>query len=91
MQHLTQPLFLLGHATEDPQQGIHGNEAYLYIVAIPAYNLKQSEPPVWRVAVSRQHGFPRWDAQTNVASSEAAWQSEGTLAEVIKQINCSRY
>ncbi|CDK39383.1 hypothetical protein [Halorubrum sp. AJ67] len=79
MQHLSQPLFLLGHGIEDPSSGIHGDEEYLYIVAIPSYDLGQVEPPTWEVAVSKQCGFPRWDAQTDDAFSEATWQFEGSL------------
>jgi len=52
MQHLSQPLFLLGHGIEDPRAGIHGDEEYLYIVAIPPYELGQIEPP--HVAGGRQ-------------------------------------
>ncbi|MUW13464.1 hypothetical protein GJ633_01480 [Halorubrum sp. CBA1125] len=86
MQHLAQPLFLLGHGIEDPRQGIHGDEEYLYIVAIPEYNLAQVEPPAWQVAVSEQCGFPRWDAQTDAAFCEATWQFEGSLTEAHGQL-----
>ena len=81
MQHLSQPLFLLGHGIEDPRVGIHGDEEYLYVVAIPEYELGQVEPPTWEVAVSEQCGFPRWDDQTDGAFSEAAWQFEGALQD----------
>lgn len=35
MEHLEQPLFLLGHGVENPANGIHGDEEYLYIVELP--------------------------------------------------------
>ena len=81
MQHLSQPLFLLGHGVEDPRAGIHGDEEYLYVVAIPEYSLEQVEPPTWEVAVSDPCGFPRWDAQTDAAFSATTWQFEGSLTE----------
>jgi hypothetical protein len=81
MHHLSQPLFLLGHGVEDPRAGIHGDEEYLYVVAIPEYTLEQVEPPTWKAAVSEPYGFPRWDAQTDAAFSEATWQFEGSLLE----------
>ena len=81
MQHLSQPLFLLGHGVEDPRAGIHGDEEYLYVVAIPEYTLEQIEPPTWEVAVSEPCGFPQWDANTDAAFSEATWQFEGSLLE----------
>ena len=83
LQHLSQPLFLLGHGIEDPRAGIHGDEEYLYLVAIPPYEIEQIEPPAWHVAVSEQCGFPRWDAGTDTAFSEASWQFEGPLADAI--------
>jgi hypothetical protein len=81
MHHLSQPLFLLGHGVEDPRAGIHGDEEYLYVVAIPEYTVEQVEPPTWEVAVSEPCGFPRWDANTDAAFSEATWQFEGSLLE----------
>jgi len=85
IQHLSQPLFLLGHGVEDPRAGIHGDEEYLYVVAIPEYSLEQPEPPTWEVAVSEPCGFPRWDATTEAAFSEATWQFEGSLTEACGQ------
>ncbi|ELZ33810.1 hypothetical protein [Halorubrum distributum] len=85
MQHLSQPLFLLGHGVEDPRAGIHGDEEYLYMVSIPEYSIEQSEPPTWEVAVSDPCGFPRWDAQTDAAFSEATWQFEGSLTDACGQ------
>jgi hypothetical protein len=87
LQHLSQPLFLLGHGIEEPRQGIHGDEAYLYIIAIPPYEIEQVEPPAWQVAVSEQCGFPRWDAQTDDAFREATWQFEGSLTAAIDRFD----
>ena len=91
MQHLSQPLFLLGHGIEDPRQGIHGDEAYLYIVAIPPYEIEQVEPPAWQVAVSEACGFPQWDDQTDDAFREATWQFEGSLVEAIDRFDSRSY
>ena len=38
MEHLDQPLFLLGHGVENPADGIHGDKEYLYVVELPARN-----------------------------------------------------
>lgn len=81
MEGLTQPLFLLGHGVEDPTSGIHGDEEYLYVVAVPPSAIDQRESRPWRVAVSERCGFPRWDAATGTAFSEATWQFEGTLSD----------
>jgi hypothetical protein len=35
MEHLDQPLFLLGHGVENPADGIHGDEEYLYAAETP--------------------------------------------------------
>ena len=86
MQHLSQPLFLLGHGIEDPRFGIHGDEEYLYIVAIPPYELGQVEPPAWEVAVSEQCGFSRWDDQTDDPFGEAEWQFKGSLREAVETV-----
>ena len=51
------------------------------MVVIPEYTLEQVEPPTWEVAVSESCGFPRWDASTDAAFSEATWQFEGSLLE----------
>ncbi|GAB7010719.1 hypothetical protein [Halorubrum trueperi] len=87
MQHLSQPRFLLGHGIEDPQAGIHGDEEYLYIVAIPPYGLEQVEPPAWQVAVSEACGFPRWDDQPDGAFTEATWQFDGSLTEAVDRFD----
>lgn len=84
IQHLSQPLFLLGHGIEDPRAGIHGDEEYLYIVGIPPYKIGHIEPPTWEIAVSKQYGFPRWDVQTGGAFGEADWQFEGTLSDGVE-------
>jgi hypothetical protein len=36
MEHLDQPMFLLGHGIENPADGIHGDEQYLYVVELPS-------------------------------------------------------
>ena len=38
MEHLDQPLFLLGHGVENPADGIHGDEEHLYVVELPTEN-----------------------------------------------------
>ena len=58
MEHLDQPLFLLGHGVEDPADGIHGDEEYLYVVELPTRN-SFDEPAEWTVKVSGHTAFPR--------------------------------
>lgn len=58
MEHLDQPLFLLGRGVEEPADGIHGDEEYLYIVELPARNPFE-EPAEWRVKVSEHSGHPQ--------------------------------
>lgn len=35
MEHLEQPLVLLGRGIENPATGIHSDEKYLYVVELP--------------------------------------------------------
>ncbi len=58
MEHLDQPLFLLGHGVEDPADGIHGGEEFLYVVELPMEN-SFDEPTEWTVKVSGHSVFPR--------------------------------
>ena len=58
MEHLDQPLFLLGHSVENPANGVHGNEEYLYIVELLTQNPFE-EPAEWTVKVSGHSAFPR--------------------------------
>jgi len=58
MEHLDQPLFLLGHGVEDPSDGIHSDEEYLYFVELPTRN-PFDEPTEWRVKVSEHSGHPQ--------------------------------
>jgi hypothetical protein len=78
MDHLDQPLFLLGHGVEDPADGIHGDEEYLYVIDIPTPEAFD-EPTEWTVKVSEHAGFPRWDGPTDEAFERANWQFEGLL------------
>jgi hypothetical protein len=85
MEHLDQPLFLLGHGVENPADGIHGDEEYLYVVELPtAYPF--DEPAEWTVKVSGHSAFPRWDGPTDEAFERASWQFEGTLPAAIDEL-----
>jgi len=78
-----QPLFLLGYGVEDPRSGIHGDEEYLYEIALPAPQpFLQAQD--WQVKVSEHCGFPRWDGPTEAAFERANWQFEGTLVEAVE-------
>lgn len=85
MTHLDQPLFLLGHGVEDPRDGIHGDEAYLYVVEVPARSTVD-EPAEWTVNVSEYGGFPRWDGPTDEAFERATWQFEGPLDTALAEL-----
>jgi hypothetical protein len=77
MAELDQPLFLLGHAVEDPATGIHGDEEFLYEIEVPEGPSADFDD--WTVRVSAHCGFPRRDGPTAAAFEQAAWQFEGSL------------
>jgi len=85
MEHLDQPLFLLGHGVEDPADGIHGDEEYLYVVELPTMNAFD-EPAEWTVKVSGHSAFPRWDGPTDEAFERATWQFEGALTVALDDL-----
>ena len=84
MEHLDQPLFLLGHGVENPADGIHGDEEFLYVVELPTRNPFE-EPSEWTVKVSGHSTFPRWDGPTEEAFEQASWQFEGTLTAALDE------
>ncbi|OIB57314.1 hypothetical protein [Natrialba sp. SSL1] len=85
MEHLDQPLFLLGHGVENPADGIHGDEEYLYVVELPTQN-PFDEPAEWTVKVSAHNGFPRWDGPTEEAFERATWQFRGSLKNAFGEL-----
>ena len=85
MEHLDQPLFLLGHGVENPADGIHGDEEYLYVVELPSQN-PFDDPTEWTVKVSNHSGFPRWDGPTDEAFERATWQFHGPLTDALKDL-----
>jgi hypothetical protein len=84
MAHLDQPLFLLGHGVENPANGIHGDEEYLYVVELPTRNAFD-EPTEWTVKVSGHSAFPRWDGPTGEAFKWASWQYDGSLEDAVAE------
>ncbi|QGX93415.1 hypothetical protein EI982_00810 (plasmid) [Haloplanus rallus] len=85
MEHLDQPLFLLGHGVENPADGIHGDEEYLYVVELPARS-PFDEPAEWTVKVSGHSAFPRWDGPTEEAFERANWQFNGLLEHALEEL-----
>ena len=85
MEHLDQPLFLLGHGVENPADGIHGDEEYLYVVELPTQN-PFDEPGEWTVKVSGHSTFPRWDGPTSEAFERASWQFHGSLENALAEL-----
>jgi hypothetical protein len=85
MEHLDQPLFLLGHGVEDPAGGIHGDEEYLYVVELPT-KTPFDEPAEWTVRVSGHSTFPRWDGPTDEAFKRASWQFQGALKDARSEL-----
>ncbi len=85
MEHLDQPMFLLGHGVENPADGIHGDEEYLYVVELPTRNPFE-EPSEWTVKVSGHSAFPRWDGPTEEAFERASWQFHGPLEQALEEI-----
>ena len=84
MEHLDQPMFLLDHGIENPDDGIHGDEEYLYVIELPTRN-PFDEPAEWTVKVSGHSAFPRWDGPTDEAFERASWQFEGLLSTAIDE------
>jgi hypothetical protein len=82
MEHLDQSVFLLGHSVENPAEGIHGDEEYLYVVELPTENPFE-EAAEWTVKVSEHTGFPRWDGPTDEAFERANWQFHGPLENAL--------
>jgi hypothetical protein len=85
MEHLDQPLFLLGHGVENPADGIHGDEEFLYVVELPTTNAFD-EPAEWTVKVSGHSAFPRWDGPTDEAFERANWQFRGSLKDALTEL-----
>ena len=85
MEHLNQPLFLLGHGIENPADGIHGDEEYLYVVELPTEN-PLDEPAEWTIKVSGHSAFPRWDGPTDEAFEQASWQFHGSLENALAKL-----
>jgi len=85
MEHLDQPMFLLGHGVENPADGIHGDEEYLYVVELPTRN-PFDDPSEWTVKVSGHSAFPRWDGPTEEAFERASWQFHGPLEHALVEL-----
>jgi len=85
MEYLDQPLLLLGHGVENPADGIHGDEEYLYVVELPTAN-PFDEPAEWTVKVSGHSAFPRWDAPTDEVFERTSWQFHGPLEHALKEL-----
>jgi len=88
MEHLDQPLFLLGHGVENPADGIHGDEEYLYVVELPTGNTFD-KPGEWSVKVSDHCGFTPWDGPADEAFDRATWQFEGPLTVALEEVPLS--
>ena len=76
-----QPYYLLGHGVEDPANGIHGDEEYLYIVNLVESGDWKTEGDIsnWEVKISDHCGWNYNDPKT--AFESAKWIFEGGLAE----------
>ena len=85
MEHLDQPMFLFGHGIENPNDGIHGDEEYLYVIELPT-STPVEEPTEWTVQMSTHRRFPRWDGPADEAFKRASWQFEGTLPTAIDEM-----
>jgi len=85
IEQLDQPLFLLGHGVENPGDGIHGDEEYLYVVEFPTGNAFE-EPAEWPAKVSGHSAFPRWDGPTDEAFERASWQFDGALDNALNEL-----
>ncbi|WP_340099192.1 hypothetical protein [Salinibaculum salinum] len=85
MEHLNQPLSLLGHGIKNPADGIPGDEEFLYVVELPTEN-PFDELTEWTVKVSGHSAFPRWDGPTDEAFERANWQFRGPLEDALTDL-----
>ena len=76
LEHLDQPLFLLGHGVEDPADGIHGDEEYLYVMELPTEN-PFDEPTEWTVRGAVTPHSPVGTVRPTRPSSGPAGNSTG--------------
>lgn len=89
--------FLGGHAVENPADGIHGDEEYLYVVEVPFYRQDESGTG-WQVKVSEHGGFPepQWEAingelhgkdfdEGETSFDYATWDYEGSLDGAVEK------
>jgi len=85
MEHLDQPMFLLGHGVENSADGIHGDEEYLYVVELPTRNPFEG-PAEGTVKVSGHSAFPRWDGPPEEAFERARWQFHSPLEHALEKL-----
>lgn len=78
-----QQMHMLGHAVENPADGIHGDEEYLYIVELERGSSPIDTSSQWNVKVSGHGEFPSRD-NTN-AFELSRWQFTGTLEEAYEK------
>jgi len=89
MEHLDQPMFLLGHGVENPADGIHGDEEYLYVVELPTRNPFE-EPSEWTVKVSGHPPSRAGMVRPRKPSSGPAGSSTARLSRRSKRSSLSR-
>jgi hypothetical protein len=78
-------MFLLSHGVENPADGIHDDEEYLYVVEFPLQK-PFDDPAKCTFKVSDHNGFPRWDGPTEEAFDRATWQFEGPVTDALEEL-----
>lgn len=77
------PSYFRGHSIEDPSQGIHGDEEFLYLVEI-----SEVRSADWKVRVAGSADFPRWGADDiNRAFEVAEWKFESSLEDALSKLD----
>lgn len=80
-EELGQPMFMFGHGVENPEDGLHGDEEYVYLVDIAPQDRKYEEDE-WKIKVSEHGGNPRWDELDELVGDpfhHTDWEFEGKL------------
>lgn len=80
-KELGQPMFMFGHGVENPEDGLHGDEEYVYLVDITPQH-KKYEKDEWKIKVSEHGGNPSWDELDELVGDpfhHTDWEFEGKL------------
>lgn len=80
------PQFLLGYGVEDPRDGIHGDEEWIYEVILRPWKEREyDETEGAKVIIKISSRFPTMTENREDAFEKADWDFEGTLEEAYNE------